>query len=231
MNLALKVWKVDYDFIIKNYLDRELWKKSWHLFTYKDWDFTISLHHIDVYDMSIVFYVCCNKNGATRNAAVYYYLEHEGYNLNVLKKKINGAIFNLIEQTERSALTRTSDYRYIADTRDRVVERLKEIAEEFLDSNGVKNDEIRNVYIDNYVNNNDNVSSELDNYISSNLYRLYTDCYVTFCSAIEDKQRLETITSRVGNDRVQNILDNMKELNEKLDEEDYQDYYDNLEDL
>ena len=33
--LALKVYDVDYSFIIKNYLDEKLWEKEWVIFVYK----------------------------------------------------------------------------------------------------------------------------------------------------------------------------------------------------
>ena len=36
MDLAIKVYDIDYSFLLKNYLNPEYWNKSWHLFVYKD---------------------------------------------------------------------------------------------------------------------------------------------------------------------------------------------------
>ena len=64
----LKVYEIDYSFIIKNYLDKNLWKKQWTLFVYKDYVFTLNLYKIDTEDCSIGFkinYDClsiCNQH-------------------------------------------------------------------------------------------------------------------------------------------------------------------------
>lgn len=46
--LALKVYDVDYSFIIKNYLDERLWEKEWTIFTYKRYEITLKLDSINV---------------------------------------------------------------------------------------------------------------------------------------------------------------------------------------
>lgn len=38
---TIKVYEIDYDFIIKNYLDPKLWNKSWTVFVYRDFVFYI----------------------------------------------------------------------------------------------------------------------------------------------------------------------------------------------
>ena len=52
---AIKVWKMDYSFIIKNYLNPALWQKTWTLFEYKDFVITIKLTKIETENMRIVF--------------------------------------------------------------------------------------------------------------------------------------------------------------------------------
>ena len=36
MDLAIKVYDIDYSFLLKNYLNPEYWNKSWHLFVYEE---------------------------------------------------------------------------------------------------------------------------------------------------------------------------------------------------
>ena len=57
----IKVYEIDYDFIIKNYLDKELWQKKWTLFVYKDNVFTINLHSINCKNNAITFEINYNK--------------------------------------------------------------------------------------------------------------------------------------------------------------------------
>lgn len=46
--IALKVYDVDYSFIIKNYLASDLWQKTWTLFVYKNVRVTLDLYKIEV---------------------------------------------------------------------------------------------------------------------------------------------------------------------------------------
>ena len=59
---AIKVWKMDYSFIIKNYLNPALWQKTWTLFEYKDFVITIKLTKIETENMRIVFRLNLREN-------------------------------------------------------------------------------------------------------------------------------------------------------------------------
>lgn len=52
---AIKVYDIDYDFIIKNYTDPKLWDKVWTLFVFKNYTFTLSLDTINVKNKQINF--------------------------------------------------------------------------------------------------------------------------------------------------------------------------------
>ena len=55
--LSLKVYDVDYSFIIKNYLDEKLWDKEWTIFIYKNFQIILRLNSINVRDKVIWFEV------------------------------------------------------------------------------------------------------------------------------------------------------------------------------
>ena len=52
---TLKVYNIDYEFIIKNYLSPSLWKKIWTLLQYKEHIITLNLYKIMTKDNEIVF--------------------------------------------------------------------------------------------------------------------------------------------------------------------------------
>ena len=77
--LAIKVYKIDYEFIIKNYLDRKLWKQIWNLFVFKDNVFTLKLSSINTKEEKIYFDVEFNK---LNNQWIYSKNETVLYDLN-----------------------------------------------------------------------------------------------------------------------------------------------------
>ena len=51
----IKVYEMDYSFIIKNYLNPKLWDKIWTLFDYGDYVITLNMESIKTIDSVIVF--------------------------------------------------------------------------------------------------------------------------------------------------------------------------------
>ena len=144
----IKVYKIDYDFIVKNYLDRSLWKRIWNLFVYRDNVFTLNLYEIDTENNKIRFKVKFNKLQWNYESVTY---DVDNTPLQVLLQQINGAMFRLIETYERYEIKELPIY----EQADRAVreerERLRDIAKTFLDSEGVTNGDIRDAYIDKFV--------------------------------------------------------------------------------
>ena len=54
---AIKVYDIDYSFIIKNYLNPEMWQKTWTLFQYKTFVVTLRLDSINCQKEKIFFQV------------------------------------------------------------------------------------------------------------------------------------------------------------------------------
>ena len=50
-----RVYDVDYSFIVKNYLNPELWDMKWTLFMYKDFIIYLELYSINCKDKEITF--------------------------------------------------------------------------------------------------------------------------------------------------------------------------------
>lgn len=229
-NLALKVWKVDYDFIIKNYLDKSLWGKLWNIFTYKDVNFTIQLRAINMMDEYIQFEIKCNKYRSTSN--VEYYYNHPEYNINVLKKKINGSIFSLITWWEENIIRDTPEYKQIVITSQDEESALTDIANDFLDKNGVHNEDIRDAYVEKFVSDNNTIDTKLSNYMYYSKYNYLTELMLVFTKATNDGSRYNMVIDAQHNeDKIKEILEYISEKQKQLEEEDFEEYEDNLEDI
>lgn len=220
MNLTIKAYDIDYSFIIKNYLDKELWDKEWTLFVYKDFVFKIRLSKIDTRDKSIEFELLLAHNGFEREEAFYYYLSNE--NLKILKKKINGCVFRLIERCEEYDYIREEEG-YLTIKNGAVDEKnmLREIAEAFLDEEGVTNRDIRDVYIDNYVENNKRTDAYLLNYTEGRKYKVLSDLYLLYAQVCEDEDRYQAYLSKIKNEyNYEEVVNMVQEYYKKIREED-----------
>ena len=224
--LAIKVYEVDYSFIVKNYLDKELWGKSWNLFIYKDYRFTISLHSINVKTETIFFEICCDKLRWCSEASIWGDSESIGHNvknsnIDVLKRQINGAIFKMIENIEKINIVESEGYQQIKESIREERDALREIAIAFLDEEGVGNREIRDAYIEKYVNKNETLYAKKSEYLYDQKYNVLTDVFLVFVKAIKDETKEQKILSALDEAKAESILQEVNEYMEKLETEEY----------
>lgn len=194
---TLKVYKIDFDFIISNYLDKHLWKKKWNLFVYKDNVFTINLYKIDMEEDCIYFKIRYNKRSFDYEYITYY---NDGrINMKVFMKEISGAIFRLMCDYEQELIRNTPGYKKILDAYNDEINMLKDIAGRYLDENGVTNDEIREAYVDAYVRRNSHTDLELSRYLDTYKYNYLTEMMMVYTKAIDDESRLNNIKTAIKN--------------------------------
>lgn len=192
----IKVYKIDYDFIISNYLDKSLWKKKWNLFVYKDHVFTLNLYSIDTRNDKIMFEIQYNKRTYSNELVSY---DIQNTSIKILKQQINGAIFRLMEREDESRARNSQGYQTILDAYRDEEEKLREIAEGFLDDNNITIDEVREAYIDRYVANNCKMCTMLTNYLDGTKYTFLTELLLVFTKITEDTKRYENVCNAVGN--------------------------------
>lgn len=217
--LIIKQYEIDYSFIIKNYLDRELWNKKWTLFVYKDFIFSLQLFEINTRSNSIVFEIDIKNNDYSNYNFITYHINQS--NIKILKKQINGAIFDLICSCERCYIRKEKGYELIQAAESEEEDMLTKIAEDFLDGNSVSNKEIRDVYIDNYVSSNKKTDTYLSNYLQGRKYQVLSDLYLVYTKAAEDKERYNTVDNAIKNNvKYMEILEEAnKYLNQLQNEE------------
>ena len=216
----LKIYKIDYDFIISNYLDVSLWDKVWNLFVYKEHIFTLELDRIKTKDKVITFLI--KKNGYSSYEYIDYNLKNS--NITILKKQINGAIYRLIEHYESHLIYESPGYKSILNNKDSERDRLREIAIDFLNNEGVTNSEIRDAYISVYIDKNEKVWSMLNNYQEQMKYTILPDLYITFCKIIKDDSRLLSVMKGINSrDKIKAIMNTVNEFMEYLETDEYYD--------
>lgn len=227
-----KVYKVDYEFLIKNYLDPSLWKKTWTIYVYKDNIFTISLNTIHCGNRDIYFKTSYNKLDPWESEIVVYPLDGQ-MSIDILMKKINGTIWNLICKHERNLIVQSDGYKEILSQKRDEEDRLREIAEEFLDDNNVSNDNIREAYIDRYVDDNSKIDAMLLNYRDGCQYTFLTEDMLIFTKATDDNARFTTVVQANSSNVITEIMTYVREEMTKWDDENIdntrREYYDNCE--
>lgn len=227
-----KVYKVDYEFLIKNYLDPSLWKRTWTIYVYKDNIFTICLSSIDCNDMSVYFKIRYNKLEFWQSRSIEYPLNGE-MSIDILMRKINGTIWNLMCDYEEKLITKSDGYKRIASQISEEKDILREIAEEFLDDNNVTNDSIREAYIDRYVGDNSRIATMLSNYQGGCRYTFLTEDMLIFTKATDDKARFDTVVRANSSNTIDEIMAYVTEEMAKWEDENIdntrREYYANCE--
>ena len=227
--LTLKVYDVDYSFIIKNYLDEKLWEKEWTIFVYKNYHIVLRLSSIDVRQKVIWFEVEIqdgnpeNKSYWTKSVkdSFKYFLSTES--IDILKKSLNHTIFTLMQHLEEQAYIKyTDEYQKLIRMGEDEDEKLEKIANNFLDNEGVTNEDIREAYIGYYVDGNRKASDLQDKYIEEMKYKMITDFYLIFLQATKDEERIKIIENRIGKETLQETLEEIKEYEEYIETEKFE---------
>ena len=228
--LAIKVYDVDYSFIIKNYLDPQLWEKEWTLFVYRDITFVIYLSSINNRDSSITFGIRSTHtiNGQLDHDSTSFSYNIKNSNLNRLKRQIKGAMESLIETMERYSIRGTEEYKKAEEMQRQHRINTEERAENFLDQNGIYLSDVRQAYIDYYVNKMS--FNYTDSILSSLSHDLLFDVYMIFYKATGQNDKFDKLKEQYSNRHGKIFNDVMNEINEKLEYMETDDYNEELDD-
>lgn len=218
---AIKVWKVDYSFLIKNYLDQRLWDHTWTLFEYGDYIINLRMSSIYVSSKEIAFFVSIrNIQGGSLGSIVYYHLENDSIEFFV--KRLNGKIFNLIMDYEKEYIEEFDDYKILERMIIDEEYRLSEIAEEFLDNENITNEEIREMYIENYVDKNSKAEKYKNDFFKSAQYHYLTDLYLVYLESIKDEDRRMRVLNSLDDNERNEVLEQIKEYHTQLETDEYE---------
>lgn len=202
---TIKVFKVDYSFLIRNYLNPELWKKEWTLFAYKNIECTLQIYSIQTQDEKIRFQIKVYSHNLESEHNDNYCTNYIDCSLKIedltfLKRQINSTILNVMTSVERCYYIRETDfYKKMEDQRDEERYRLRKYANEFLDEVGVTSDACREAYVDAYVDENEKMYGLMGDWEDGEVYRHLTGMYLTFLDSLEDDPKKEIRTREIQN--------------------------------
>lgn len=228
--LTLKVYKMDYSFLIKNYLNPEMWQKQWTLFEYKNYSVTMNIWSIQTRTEQIILdirlhYVDGEGYKDYKEQSISFSLKIE--DVTFLKRQINSAIFNLIVALEKEQMIhRTSTYTELYESSRDERRKLADIANDFLDENEINNDSIRDAYVSAYIDAYAKIPNMLSDYVDSRIYQELPDVYLTWLSCLEDDPkkeiRIEEIKRALGNDEYKKIMTDIEEYVAHMETEEYE---------
>lgn len=227
--IAPKVYDIDYSFIIKNYLSPDLWNKTWTLFVYKDFKATLELKCIHTQQpIKIEFRISANNKNHNDSNTITYDMTNS--NLTILKNQINGAIRDCINWIEKYSLLDTSEYCRIREIASQEEDRLREIAEGYLNDNGIYLEDVREAYIDRYISNNLSLDCKASKYCDNNKYKYLTELWLVFYKCIGNDDKYQTILN-INNDNseLNEILEEISKFERMFDDDsssEYEEWYD-----
>lgn len=208
--IVIKKYEVDYSFIIRNYLSPKLWEKVWTLFLYKNFRFTLQINSISVYStVKITFRISLDNGDFKDFKFADYDVDHP--NLNVLKRQIDGAIKGLIHNYENHLIVSTTEYRELREKADEEKEKLRDIASDFLDDNGITLSDIRDAYIDKFVDDNWKGYTYLSTYVDKMAYKLATDLWLIYAKSTNNSSLEEDIKDSLSDTEYQNKLNEIQD--------------------
>lgn len=232
--LILKTYDIDYSFIINNYLDKELWDKQWTLLVYKDTKITLSLNGIKCQKpIKIEFKITVQTGDKTDYNTLSYDMSNG--NLKVLEKQINACIKTGIEYCEKWTIEEEDGYLQLDDAIIEERARLRQIAEDYLDDNGISLDDVREAYIDKYISDNETGYTFKSNYLTGRKYMVYTDLWLIVAKLTNDNDLYNSIINKSSNildfdDLLEEINGFIKNMNAEEDSEEYNSYMENMAD-
>lgn len=208
--IVIKKYEVDYSFIIRNYLSPKMWEKVWTLFLYKNFRFTLQINSISVYStVKITFRISLDNGDFKYFEFADYDVDHP--NLNVLKRQIDGAIKRLIHNYENHLIVSTTEYRELREKVDEEKEKLRDIASDFLDDNGITLSDIRDAYIDKFVDDNWKGYTYLSAYVDNMAYKLATDLWLIYAKSTNNGSLEEDIKDSLSDTEYQNKLNEIQD--------------------
>lgn len=224
-SLEPKIYKLDYEFIVNNYLDKHLWGKQWNVYTYKEHLFTLCLHEIQTEKMRICFRIHHNKTDTNRY--VYYYLNHPEYTLEVLKKTIEGNIFELLLNYVRMKIKDSDSYQEFKSILSLERDVLETLAIQQMKTVGVSNKDVIDNYVSTVCDDMGLVWDLMETYVDLLQYVYDKDLLLTFANACKNTGRISSImTAEFNISHITSVVNEINTLGSHLENGDTSDYED-----
>ena len=232
--LSTKLYKLNFRELIDNATNRAYWTKKWEIFQYDGISITFILDYIDITGNKLIGKLALNgkeNRGYFRNPYTLITIPLEKYNYNelALNKELVGKVDSLFSEQGERDLKETDEYLKLKEIEDDFNDRLKEIASDFLDSNNVYNKDIREAYIDSYVDNNS--KSYGWDYVNENRNTMYIPSRVTFAIIMDYNDKADWLIKLSEMSDSEQLIKEAEELKLQLEEGNLEEFEDRLEDI
>lgn len=217
--LSTKLVYLDLKTIMENYRNPDFWEKSWLIFKSKELEIKWSIVNIDILNNKIESCISVSPGHITRGGKKFAFsreytsktkyswysnscrpipIDNSDYNQDTLNRNILGTILATVEEMEAEFARHTYEYAKASELEDEEKEKLKEIAEEFLDDEGVTNGSIRYAYIEKYVSDNSD-SKYTYEVIANSKFRFFKTAYLHICSWFNNEEMFKKYETALKN--------------------------------
>lgn len=208
--MVIKKYEVDYSFIIRNYLSPKMWEKVWTLFLYKNFRFTLQISNIEVeHGIGIVFKLKLYAPDFDDYEFVTHNIDNS--NITILKKQISGQIKTLINSYEKFLIRKTDMYNELKEQEGEEEDRLRDLANDYLDDNNITLQDVREAYIDKFVDDNWKGYTYLSAYVDDMAYKLATDLWLIYAKSTNNSSLEEDIKDSLSDTEYQNKLNEIQD--------------------
>lgn len=238
--LTIKVFEMDYSFLLKNYLNPEMWQKTWTLFEYKNFKVTLELWSIRTKEEKLLMEVKVIDtskayiNSCTKTVDISLKID----DISFLKRKINTAIWEAIQNVEQMVyIFQEDEYTELTNMIEEERRELKKIANNFLDENKIENSNVREAYIAAYVDEYEHVYDIRNEYVQNRRYHAVSDFYLIWLESLpkddHDKEiRLDYVKSALSTNELRKVLNEIEEYKSYMTSEQFkEDMKSNLEEV
>jgi len=215
--LSTKIYSFDPKFIIKNYLDQRLWSKEWTIFEYDGFKFTLRLHTIWTYDMSLSLSVKIEKDEFLYSTSFFIYLENDDQD-SLIHKRLISSVISLIERYEKEQIEKSEEYRNAQQLSINLREKLTATAKNFMKKQNITNKRIVKYYVDGYVS--DNMKYFGHKVIEANIRRTIPYLYIAWLAYVGDKKRLAEFVEQNPTRNTEYVIQEIEDFKKFLEDND-----------
>lgn len=195
MNLALKVYDINYEFILKNYLDPKMWDTIWPVFEYRGTVITMNIGSIYVQSRNV--YLQFNIKDDQYEASSSISISLNNFNMKVIKKQICGACRDCLASLEQKYIEKSPEYRELSQQLDDLETEYEDAAIEHLDSFGIDDEDIRDPYIESQKSKANAWSKKYD-FKQDMAHKFLSDIWLVLTETFDDKSLYKRICNELG---------------------------------
>ena len=184
--LSTRLYKININTILKNYLNKEFWKKQWTVYEYDGLTIKLYIREIDVRDNAVVLRV--TRNGALWGSA--FSVNIDNHNEVVFAKSLISVIKDQIRQHEYDSIVASEGYGQAVQWDESTDEHNRLKAEMMLDADNITNEDVRYAFVDRYIS--ENRSSHAIEYRNHYEMRILPHLYLMLAYLYETQNKEST---------------------------------------